>query len=123
MESVRSVPFSSVYHALSYYLHTNPARQRYVDVLNTDRPEPKHGEDPEDVWAVLCLAVQATKENLPYKEQIAFDLYYLNKARADLSKQEIAEKVGISKRAFVRMVEELEIQLVKRELIEPPSVW
>lgn len=120
MESVRSIPFKSVYHALNYFLHTNPARPRFVYVLDDDKPEPTHGEYPDDLWASICLAIKRVRSDLSFKEKAAFDLFYLQKADEFTTRKEIARQLGISPRAFSRMFDELELELARRQLIELP---
>lgn len=128
MELMRSHPFSSVHQALNYFMYSNPARSRELNIIEPEggcKPsfEQFSGGHPQDLWASVCKALQGVLEDSRHAERVAFELYYLHKAPEHMGKKEIAKEMGIDPRAFGRMLNRLEDELIRRELVQPPDFW
>lgn len=121
-------PFTTVFQALNYFIHSNPARQRELNILELDggcKPnfEQFSGGHPQDLWASVCKGIQRMLDNVRDAERVAFELYYLHKAPEHMGKQDIAKELGLSTRVFNRMINNLEDELIRRDLVQPPDFW
>jgi hypothetical protein len=117
-------PFSTVFQALNYFLHANPARQKETCIIELDRGskpiyEQFSGKYPADIWASVCKGIQRILSEWSEPHRLAFELYYLHKAKEHIGKKKIANKLNISQRSFRRMIEDLEDEFAKRQLIPP----
>lgn len=130
METVRSFPFVCVEAAITYYRFRNPARQKSFNPLDperrkTDKKADFSGESPADVWASVCAAIVEITRECTWLEREVFRIYYLDEHLAHkVGAKDVALILGISKDKVYRILnsarEELERELVRRELLEPP---
>ena len=117
--------FVSVNQAIGYYLGANPARAKSLNLLEPEggcKPayEQFSGGHPADIWAKVCLAVQAVENQCSDKELLAFRAYWLKEA-PEFGKKQIASCLGISARCFKWQREMLEEELISRRLMWPPD--
>lgn len=130
MEMVRLYPFPTLIAAIAYYRFSNPARQKFVNILDQeprshDKKPDFSGESPADIWSSVCRAIEKVHAATRPIEWEAFRLYYLDEDLAwKLGAEDIAKHLSISPKRVYRFLadtkEELEKELIRRELLKPP---
>ena len=116
----RRHPFGSYRAALRYYKERNPARQKYVNVLE---PEHHAGSSKEQIQAAVELWVEVVKAmenarhccgNFEYWVFIACEI-------SEIHPQDIAQRLSLSRRKIRRMLtrvqDAFEAELIARGLI------
>lgn len=119
---------ASVFHAIAYFNHKNPARSKALNLFEPERfiGAVHHAESPNDIWACICLAITKTLKSVNDTEaRFAFEKYYLGDPVNAWSKEEIAQLLETSvrqvNRKIRRIIDELEQELIRRNLLEPPQ--
>lgn len=115
----------------------NPARQRFINILEPDRfPTPQAedftGNSPRDLWASVATAIAAILKDAHSKAYWSFCFWHLAEREActrtgkDFSKESIAKELGIKKHQVSKYIREVESdlarELVRRELLNPDSL-
>lgn len=120
-----SYRFKSVGQALAFFSYQNPARSRSINLLEIEHylSSSNTGEfENDDVWASVCLGIKKVLIDSDIRTQKIF-LYYYYQPSARVSPTDIAKHLNISDRRFYqlkrRFLDELEIELAHRGLIEP----
>ena len=109
-------PFESIYQALKFYLSHNPARQKFVNILEPETLEGKSNTDKnKDEWLYLGIlfAIERIRRYVPEHQYDAFADFHLR----NLSKDDIAIDVGRSKRTISRWIYKSETDFA-RELTD-----
>jgi DNA-directed RNA polymerase specialized sigma24 family protein len=128
MEMVSNAPFTSAGAAIAFYNTANPAR---IKSLNLLEPE-SHGTAPspyapEDLFAAVLLALLAACKNASPEARLSFVLRYI--AGRDRESQWAIEDIALflhrSTKTIYRYLnaihDELERELIRRELLAPES--
>jgi len=111
--------FKHIHDALAFYNNKNPARAKSVNLIE---PESRGSSNdylgeyhPNDVWASMCGAINYVPE--------AYRAAYVGNRDYQKHPSDIALSYGVSIRTIYRWLEcindELERELIKRELLEP----
>lgn len=117
--------FNDVHQALAYYRFKNPARAKFVNVLEDDRGSPNvaeqfSGEHPADIWASIVGAVVKVLKTERPLDRALFEAVEMADER--LHVDEAAEELMIGKRyarkAIYRIKDEIERELMRREIVE-----
>lgn len=109
-------PFESIYQALKFFLSHNPARQKFVNVLEPETLAGKSTSDKnqnECIYICVLFALERIKKYIPEHEYDAFEDFHLR----NLSKDDIAFDVGRSKRTVARWIYKAETKFA-RELTD-----
>lgn len=118
--------FASVLAALSYYKLKNPARQRFINLLEPERGSPQLAEDfttenPVFVWVNVTGAINAILSELDRDRRRAFILCELGDGETRLHPIEVARALRVHERTVFRWLsdirERLERELKQRDLI------
>lgn len=125
----RQYRFFSVIHAINYFRFNNPARSRSINLLeastgSSNKAEHFSGDHPHDVWSEVCFSIRKAIEY--QNSSIAgavFGLYFLGERDTNFSVDQLAKRFHTSKKRvrdlIDSMLEQLERELARRELLEP----
>lgn len=123
--------FDSVHQAIGFYSFCNPARARYINLFEPDRgskpyAEAFSGNHPNDEWASIAAAVARVIDDTSDKTATrVFELYFPSARDGGYSKEVIARELGITLRHVSRLLrkilDELEEELIRRELLPPKT--
>jgi hypothetical protein len=120
--------FQSVHQALEWFNNNNPARCKSLNLIECEiKSKPTAdvftGSHPADVWASICAALHKILRDHGYRAQVIFNLLYRGDRTERLAKEDIAQRFSVSKRQVNRLIreitDELEKELVRRELVPP----
>ena len=128
MKEVSKPPFQSVYKAISFYLHNNPARQKFFNVCEPERAAHSNvaddfsGESPRDLWVAVLQSIRRTLTFHTSTERAVFARFYCDISNASFkSMDEICKDLCISRssgyRALNDVLENLERELTRRRLL------
>lgn len=121
-------PFPNLRSVINFYLLKNPARQKFVNVLEPERYPVPHSEDftgdsPRDQWSSIANAIHNIIDAVDSEKRTCFTVRYLFPSDFDSSIETIAKGLKISTykvRKNISYVEnKLSDELVRRELISP----
>lgn len=113
---------------IAHYVWKNPARARYPDPLEPSagsQPPPTFSkQDPQRIYASVVHAIrQAVNAVSDTRAKHWFAEHYIGDPQLLLSKEDIALKYGVHvntvRRGIYKILDELEREMVKRELIDP----
>lgn len=119
-------PFPSVFRAIAYFVYNNPARQKQLNIFETERTQKRTGEEfsgdnSRDIWASVCCAIRDTLAEHPPHFRHCFEMYYLDAERR-FSKEVIADELNlprdIVRKKINQILEDLETEMFHRRLIE-----
>lgn len=124
--------FENVFQAVGFFSFCNPARARYLNIFEPERgsqPVAEHfsGDHPHDTWASICKAIEKAINytNSNYARDV-FSLYFPSERDSGIGREEIANKLHLPvdyvSRILNDLLQELERELVVRELIPPTSI-
>ena len=123
--------FRSIEAAIGYFVEANPARAKPINFFEPDRggppPVPDLSSDhPHRVWVRVCLAlVEAIKQTNNERAAWAFNHYFLCDRGTALSKEEIAERLGVGVRYVYKLLHKVsdnfEDELYRRGLLSAPE--
>lgn len=128
--ALRDYPFKSVGSALRFLNTCNPARQRFPNLAEPEfghRPggDDFSGESPRDLWASVAAAVDQTLKDQPREWRVAWVLRNRGDSQGHLSVEEISDRLSLPIKVLYRILktiaDELEDELIARELLEPRS--
>ena len=141
MQTESCVRFNSAGHALSYFNQNNPARLKRQNLLEPDssgsgKAKDFTGESPDHIWSRVLGCLTRVLHEEPHVVQLCFILrnvgerddygkrkpaFHREPARKQLSVQEIATQLNISKRTVYRYLnrisDEFERELKRQELL------
>lgn len=128
MEKLYKFPFNSFNQAIKYVITKNPARQKYLNILEMEAghkpifPE-FSGKHPNDIFASTIMALKKALGGANTTERKAFEGFYLSDKYSIRGVSGIAEDLSCSTRQVYKMKkkveEEFEKELIRRELIKP----
>lgn len=126
IKSVEMTParFDSVSQALAFYRYCNPARAIRLNLLEADsrggkQPDHFSGEHSADIFASVVGAMQRVKKSYTRSvERYFFYGYFELRLDFDDLRKELMLSSKVANRLRNRMYEELEKELVYRELME-----
>lgn len=125
IEKVYKFPFQHTAQAIQYLRTKNPARQKYVNILEMEagqKPtaEEFSGEHPSDIFASTLLGLKKACADKKNQDVRLFELYYFTD---DYHLDALAEKFQITSRHARKLIknirQEFEQELIRRELLEP----
>lgn len=119
--------FTHLHQAVNFYNNKNPARAKYVNLLE---PESRGASNdylgeyhPNDVWCSVCGAINYVLTRNQGPRAGAYQAAYIGNRDYQKHPADIAGAYGVSIRTIYRWLErindELESELIKRELLEP----
>ena len=124
---LRQAPFTDLRAAIRFYLSNNPARQKFVNILEPDRIAAKNADEKAaaaDIWAAIVRSlrnVEIACGGLPYYVFTACEIGFPEEGRQHPA--DVAKQVHLSERKIRRMINtcraELEDELIARGLIPP----
>lgn len=124
-----SYPFESFFQVIGFYLFNNPARARYINLLEVDRNTPYSMDwldegHPNYRWSIICQELDKTLRDYPHDQRQAFIDRYLRPIDQCLAVEEIAEANGRSERTIFYWIgkirTDLEIRFYQRGLMPLP---
>lgn len=127
-ESVKKYPFRSYAQAVAFINYNNPARQKFVNLLEIERgTKPSHedfsGLTPRDLWASVVAGVKKVLKDYDYHHRLVWCLRNRGDTQKQLAAEEIAEVLNMQTRTIYRMLrrirEDIERELVRRHLLDP----
>ena len=116
--------FESVQQALAYYRYCNPARAIRLNLLEAEsrggkQPDHFSGQHSADIYASVVGAMQKVKKSYSRSvEKYFFYGYFELKLDFDDIKKELLLSTKLANQLRNRMYEELERELIYRELME-----
>lgn len=122
--SNKSFAFTDLYQALNYFRYKNPARAKYVNILELETGANSYGDDftgdhPNDIWASVAIAIKNILKQYNPEYQKAFILCDLNSER--INPEEAAQDLGYSVRMInimrAKIKDDLIRELKRRELL------
>jgi DNA-directed RNA polymerase specialized sigma24 family protein len=122
-------PFSTFYQVIGFYLFNNPARQRSINLLETDRNTPYTLDwldegHPNYRWAIIAQELNKTLKDYPHEQRQAFIDRYLRPSEQCLAAEDIAIAIGKSPRVVYYWISkirtDLEIRFAQRGLMPIP---
>lgn len=125
IEKVYKFPFQHTAQAIQYLRTKNPARQKYVNILEMEagqKPtaEEFSGEHPSDIFASTLLGLKKACADKKNQDVKLFELYYFTD---DYHLDNLAEKFDITPRHARKLIrnirQDFEKELIRRELLEP----
>lgn len=119
--------FKHIHDALAFYNNKNPARAKSVNLIEPESRGSSNdylGEHhPSDIWASVCGAINYVLSRNTGPRSEAYRAAYVGNRDYQKHPVDIAFSYGVSVRTIYRWLEcindELETELVKRELLEP----
>lgn len=127
-DSAKRFPFKSFGQALAFFNGCNPARYRSINLLEPDRFKRYQapdftGENSKDVWSSVAHAIAWTIEGVTADERQGWTLRNLGPREKQMAVEEIAELQQLHPRKVYRylkrMNNDLEAELIRRELLAP----
>lgn len=121
-------PFRTVHQAITYFINNNPARQRYINLLEPERDSAESvahrmGGAPADIYAAMCLAINSALKNAHKDKYWAYIYRWMTPRELDCSWEGIATHMRLDKRTVKKYVHQMEDdifrEMAKRELIDP----
>lgn len=125
IEKVYKFPFQHTAQAIQYLRTKNPARQKYVNILEMEagqKPtaEEFSGEHPSDIFASTLLGLKKAYADKKNQDVRLFELYYFTD---DYHLDNLAEKFDITPRHARKLIrnirQDFEKELIRRELLQP----
>lgn len=120
-------PFNSLGQVLVFYNFKNPARQRFLNLLEVEHsgsPAPEldfSGRSKRDLWASIAIAIGRTLNGYPFEAKLAWAYRNLGDKSHQLSVEDIARELGIKQRVVSRHLRAVDDALVaelkRRELL------
>jgi hypothetical protein len=120
-------PFETVDQAIGFYLHNNPARQRFFNITEPDIGRSNVADDftghsPRDLWALILQSIRRTLTFHTPQEGQVFTRFYLDIDEEHfVPMAQICAEAGVSKSKGYRMLadvlESLGREMRKRRLI------
>lgn len=126
LEESPSAPFRNVGHALGFYNAHNPARAKYFYIIEPERGEQEFytdycGHAPSDLWASITLGIKKVLADCNSTEVFVFAARNFGDRQSQLSIDDIAKKIGQSRRNVWRILnriyDRLDSELKRRDLI------
>lgn len=116
--------FKSVNQLLHWYTHNNPARQKFINLL--ERESKTTNENSSIDWALICSVIYGTLTYCTYNERRAFLMRYsADPKTSNLAIDEIAYELQVSTRQARRYIhsvtDELESVFKQMGLIAPDT--
>lgn len=116
--------FRTINQLLHWYTHNNPARQKFINLL--ERDSKSTNENSSIDWALICSVIYGTLSYCTYNERRAFLMRYSSDPRAaNLALDDIASEINISTRQVRRYInsvtDELESVFKQMGLIAPDT--
>ena len=129
ISKVEEFPFDSFFQVIGFYLFNNPARARYINLLEVDRNAP-YSKDwldeghPNYRWAIIAQELDKTLRDYPHEQRQAFIDRYLRPIDQGLCVEEIAEAHGRDRATVFRWLSrirtDLEYRFYQRGLMPLP---
>lgn len=119
--------FNSVGHCLSYYSFNNPARQKSINLLDTETSSkrnylPFESENPHLIWARILKGIQKVKKFHSKKAIKAWEICSIGENFIKLTPKDAAIVLHTTERTVYRWLaaiqEDLEEEFIKRDLIQ-----
>lgn len=116
--------FRTVNQLLNWYIRNNPARQKFINLL--ERDSKTTNENSSIDWALICSVIYGTLSYCTYNERRAFLLRYTADPKAsNLALDDIAGELNISTRQARRyinsVIDELESVFKQMGIIPPDT--
>lgn len=127
MQSESTAPFPHLNAALKFYLTKNPARQKFMNLLEQTNSNSYHSDfepyHPHRLWARVAKYLDCVLKVQDDVRRDAFERCVLDDAQALLSYEEAGIEFGKSPKTIARWIreirEELEDCFVRAGLVEP----
>ena len=126
---LRQAPFTDLRAAIRFYLNNNPARQKFVNILEPDRIAAENSEDKAasaDLWAAVVRALLNVENCCGTWDFYVFTACEIGFPEAQRQHPaDVAKQMHMSERKIRRMIRscraELEDELAARGLIPLPD--
>ncbi len=119
-------PFENIYNVIGYYLTKNPARHKFVNMLepeNVGRSCDMPFFSNEILYATVCSAITRMEKANEEMHHRTFWAFYRNR---DKTRKEIANEIGRSRQSVSRWIEACELdlahELVNMRLLDPDEL-
>lgn len=120
--------FSTIGQAIAYYRYKEPARQKFTNIYEPDRPSKPHFDDfdpknPHRVWCAISYAIAWVSKRKSDAEYWAFCYWHIIAPDTRMSIDDIAAHMRLPVKTIRRLVKRYELDigkiLVDRELLDP----
>lgn len=120
-------PFQTLGQTLAFYNFKNPARQRFINLLEVEHsgtPVPEEdfsGRSKRDLWASIAVAIGRVLNSYPFDAKMAWCYRNLGDKSRQLSVEDIAKELGLRRGIVFRHLraidDALRAELQRRELL------